>query len=184
MRRGFTLTEMLFSMGIVMLLAGIIGVLVTPAKDAAAIVASKSNLRQLHLATALYQSVNDGDGVYGSTYRMGLPLTPAYETLPILTQIRPPRAPALKDSKFGICYWLYYMDPNKDSLTPNWERYSNDHEGQSVLYSDPFNNDSSVVAKNAPLYRRRLLGVTVDGNLLDRRRPGDWMERTWWHDQP
>lgn len=184
MKRAFTLVEMLVVIGLLCLFAGLVSVLMGPAKDAAAIVVSKSNLHHLQISTALYQSDYGGDGNFGTTHQMGLPKNFAYETLPLLTQIRPPRAPAKNDSVFGICYWVYYNDPNTDRLNPSWADYTASYQGQAVLYSDPFNNAPSLPLDHSPFARKRVIGVTVDGNLVDRFHRGDWMERSWWHENP
>lgn len=59
-RRGFTLTELLVTLGVIVLLVGVLLSVVTGGRRAATTVVCTNQLRQLHLAFTLYAADNDG----------------------------------------------------------------------------------------------------------------------------
>lgn len=73
MRKGFTLVEVLVSVGIVAILIGLLTPVYKHAKRSAQIASTSSKLHNIQLATTLYRQKYDGDGVYGHIYAMGLP---------------------------------------------------------------------------------------------------------------
>ncbi len=75
-RNGFTLIEVMIVLAIVAMLAALAYPVFARAKLASKVTVSISQLRQLHLATMLYQADYDGDGIYGSASAMGLPPPP------------------------------------------------------------------------------------------------------------
>ena len=165
--------------GIIVLLAAILMPVLRGARMSAYIVSSKSNLHQLHLETAMYQTDNNGDGVYGDAFRMGLPPFP-FTPITALKTLKPPLAPSLSTPILGTHYYAMYMDPTRDHLTYTWKSYAETAQGHSVLYVDPFNNDPRYPLDVGSYLTRRVLGITVDGSQLDLRRSGDWLDRAWW----
>ncbi|MDX2064490.1 MAG: hypothetical protein SFX74_01985 [Fimbriimonadaceae bacterium] len=170
------------TIGIIVLIAGIALSLVQPVKEQIAITVTKSNLRQLFIATELYRAAEPSHVDYGDSRAMGLPDQP-YDSLNALKLLRPPRAETASDRRFGVSYFRYYLSPDRDGLIPKWKDYTLEYQSQAIMYSDPFNNTGNAPLDGAPFYRRRVIGITVDGYIRDRRRRGDWMERLWWHDQ-
>lgn len=75
--RGITLIELLLTMGIVMLLAGIIFAVMSPARERSREAVCSSNLHQIGLAYQLYMSDCDGvepiNGAALKYYEVGLP---------------------------------------------------------------------------------------------------------------
>jgi type II secretory pathway pseudopilin PulG len=72
MRRGTSLVEVLVSIGILAVLAGLLFPVFKGAKRTAQIAAAGENLRQLHVAASLYRTQHDGDGKFGKATEMGL----------------------------------------------------------------------------------------------------------------
>lgn len=72
-RRGITLIEVLIAIAVIAVLAAITTPAILKALFRAKIATSLSNLRQLHLATKLYQLEYSGAVTYGDRYSMGLP---------------------------------------------------------------------------------------------------------------
>jgi prepilin-type N-terminal cleavage/methylation domain-containing protein len=75
--RAFTLIEMMISVGIIALLAGIVFAAMGPARERAREAVCTSNLHQIGLAYAMYAADHDGvepqKGVRSQYYQLGLP---------------------------------------------------------------------------------------------------------------
>lgn len=180
MRRAFTLLEALSVIGIIAVLTAILMPVYRGVRNEALIGVSKSNLHQIFLDTAMYRTNYDGDGVFGSSYAMGLPPSPAYRQLKSLDQLRPPKAPHPATPQIGMLYWQYYNEPGKDSLKPTWEEYALSAGDHAILYADPFNNDPRYPLDHGLLLTRFLIGINLQGSLIERRARGDWLMRDWW----
>lgn len=72
-KRAFTLTELLVVIAILAILAAITYPVVRKAVFRSQMTSTVLQLKQLHLATKMYQSDHDGEARYGSRYEMGLP---------------------------------------------------------------------------------------------------------------
>ncbi len=77
---GFTLTELLVVMGILVLVAGIVLATMAPLREKGRQGACISNLRQIHLALAVYRHDYEGDEPSGPMeyWRLGLPPPSAF----------------------------------------------------------------------------------------------------------
>ena len=180
-RRAKTLLETLAVISIIVILLVILSPVLVRVKDSAKIAKSKSNLRQIHLQTRLYQSDWDAQE-YGNAYEMGLPPSPAYIRLDSLSRLVPPNAPSTSSPILGRLYWVFYNDPGKDGMVPSWQDYTTRNMGNSIMYIDPFNNPN-VPLDRGSFISRKIIGITVDGSISQRISPGDWMIRSWWEHQ-
>jgi type II secretory pathway pseudopilin PulG len=181
--RGFSLMEVMVVTSILIALAAILLPVYRSARAQAWIMVSKSNLKQIHAQTALYQTDWDGDGVYGTSYAMGLPPWPKSDKLSTLRTLRPPRAPHPASPILGVLYYVMYSEPGKDGSSPLWEQYSQTYQDRSLLYCDPFNNDGRVAIDRGNHLTRYVFGINLGGSIVERRRQGDWMMRSWWHNE-
>lgn len=172
--------ELLTSVTIVILVASLAFTLSGPARDQVSVAWTKSNLKQLYIATQLYQTSQGLSGEFGTTHEMGLPDT-FHSDFAILRELRPPRALDHKSHPLGTGYFVYFIPPEKDGLTPRWSEYTKRFQYESVLYADPFNNPSGTPLVDGAYIRRRVIAVNLSGSLLDRHGYGDWTDRMWWH---
>lgn len=180
MKRAFTLVEVLCVLAILAVLATLLFPVIAMAKQSAKVTSSASNLKQIHAATLLYQTNWDGTGNYGSTSAMGLPPSPAYEKIDALERLKPPNAPSPASPFIGKLYWVYYHEPIPDH-PDGWAEYASRYKGGSLMYADPFNNSADVPLDVGQFVPRFVLGITVEGALLKKKAPGDWMQFDWWH---
>lgn len=178
-RRAFTLAEVLTVIGIVVMVAAITLPVFLTTKDRAKAAVSGSNLKQLHMATVLYQEDYDGSGVYGDIYMMGLPPWPVSDRIPELRSLRPPKAPH-PVSNFGVYYYCFFVQPELDQMPLTWGDYAREARERSVLYIDPFDNDPSISLTYGNSVTRHFLAVDVSGTLMNKRGTGDWLMRRWW----
>ncbi|MGE0001805.1 MAG: type II secretion system protein [Fimbriimonadaceae bacterium] len=71
-RQGFTLMEVLVSLGIVALLVALLTPVFARNKDRAQVAQSVLKLKQCHLPLQLYRDQWDGDDTSGDFFQMGL----------------------------------------------------------------------------------------------------------------
>ena len=178
-RKAFSLIELLTAISIIGIVAAISYPVFTRVKVAALESKSKSQMRQIHLETLLYQGDNSGDGVYSDSHSMGLPDVPS-KSIKTFDLLRPPFAPHPLSRFLGSNYIVLWLPPDQDTLTPSWASYASSAQDKSVLALDPFNNDRNVPLNDGHYYVRKIFSIRWHGGLVVTHTTGDWDERSFW----
>ena len=180
MRAGVSLAETILVCGILLLLAGLMSPVAQKAVISAKEAVSKSNMRQLHVATELYRAGWGEGALYGKAEDMGLPGTMfAIDSLPALLELRPPLAPHPMQDMLGGVYHVHFAASALDNRSLKWEDYSQEMQGRSVLYIDPFFTPADRDPLN-PLNTVTLWAINLNGSITRREGRGEWQERSWW----
>jgi prepilin-type N-terminal cleavage/methylation domain-containing protein len=181
MRKGFTLIEVLTALAIIIVVAAISFPVIVNAKDSAYRAKSISNMRQVHLAIEMYAQEHNG-ATEGSMQTMGLPPWPSEEFLgSSVREMYPPMRPSPKWSTF-----MYMPIPAEhDHRDITWEQYTQKVGPAAVLICDPFFNpkrtDDYEEYWMDPYVQKFVMGVTVSGSLVKRKRAG-YLTLSWWMD--
>jgi prepilin-type N-terminal cleavage/methylation domain-containing protein len=179
LKRAFTLVELLVVIGIIGAVAAILFPVLSSAKRAAREVQTKSNLHQIHVQTALYQTDHDGDGALGDVYRMGLPPSPQTDRIPLLATLLPPLQHP--DAKIvGRQYYPIYAEAQYDGLVPSWSSYCQSEGANSVLYVDPHFTDQSIPLTIGNKFKRKFFFVRLSGSIGRVEKRGVWLSRYFW----
>lgn len=175
MRRGFTLIETLAVVAIIGVLVAILSPTIAAARRSGQITSSVARLHQIHLSATLYSQDWNGGHDYGTAAEMGLP------PLELIARNR---------LGLGIPFWhspCSNTPPDSRKLDYTWSP-SNDKgfveivnrlKGNTLLSTDVTCNDTDLPPRSVWV-RRRVLGVTLDGALLNRYRAGDPFREEWW----
>jgi len=167
--------------GIIAATAIILQPVISGARVAAKKTVSASNLHQIHVQTALYQTNWDGDGKYGACEDMGLPRPEDRNTaLPLFLALRPPALPHPSSMRIGSTYYTFWASRDQDAVRLTWLDYSQQAGGSSILAIDPFFNSPSLPISDGEYIKRFLLAVNLDGTLVRKIGYGDWELRQWW----
>lgn len=178
--RAFTLVEVVVVFSIIFLLAALLQPAFVNAMEAAKIGVSKSNLRLIGQATAMYRTQCDGDGIFGNAWRMGLPCDPQPDHLDILNDLTPPRNDHPSAMKIGSSYKQIF---GVGGLYGNqWAPYALSAESSSVIFVDPFFNPTDVDLVFTQHYPTRLIALRIDTSVFTRRKRGEWDSPKFWHD--
>jgi prepilin-type N-terminal cleavage/methylation domain-containing protein len=192
-RRGFTLVEVLVSLGIVALLAALLTPVFARAKDRAQVAESVLKLKQCHLALQLYRDQWDGDDTSGDFFQMGLwqgsdmrHLWWDFIGLPEHTL----------DSPCKRAYEGTFMSKkwNQISYAPEfyskWAELNGNNVGylakfrwRALAFMDTYCTDPPLEQLN-PYRTKRFLAVLLDGELVNRRRAGSMLRLENWSDPP
>lgn len=177
MKRGFTLIELLIVIAILAVVTAITVPVFVRVKKSAKITVSVSNLRQMHMATMIYQSDYDGGGVYGDIGPMGLPpidyVFSSLLDLP-LSLYESPCGDHPSDSKKVIDY---YYHPSFGGALFAEEAVL--FEENLVLWKDLNCTDHEVSLWNI-FESRRGLAVLLSGQVINHHKPGDMSDPSWW----
>lgn len=179
MRRAFTLVEILS----VLAIAGILGAISFPVfyrvKRSAAQSTCLSNLHQLGVALALYQSDYHGRET-GTPSEMGLPPNLGYLDLKVNL-----RCGGINPDGDVAGYHIAW--PNPQETTKEAKRVQADWAGYTALYgpaavvlSDP-NHQEESGPRSYTWQSWRVLGLRLDGSAFTRRRMGYPKGWGWWH---
>lgn len=180
-RRGLTLLEVLTVLAIVSVLTALLLPVMASVRESAYQRSCHSNLRQIHLATALYRSAHDGDGKYGRATEMGLPpLNPrGHQTTLGVPSLRCARWPAPGPVQNNWSYQFTFYETSLPGLRNPWEPHVEEFREDALIAFDTNHNPP-----NHPMasdYVSHLgLGVTLGGTLLRLHKPGDPDRFRWW----
>jgi prepilin-type N-terminal cleavage/methylation domain-containing protein len=177
--RAFSLIELLTVISIIAIVAAISYPVFTKVKLASLESMSKHQMKQIHIATLLYQSVNDGDGNFGDTRVMGLPDV-AWPVIKEFDTLRPPLAPHPVTYDVGQVYVTLWASPDVDKLGTSWEKYAREFGDNSVMVIDPFNNDRSLPLLGGNYIIRKIFSVRWHGGLVITKTTGFWADRSFW----
>lgn len=186
--RAFTLLESMVVASIVALLAALLFPVISNARDRARESACVTKMRQAWLAASLYRSDNEGDGIYGTSFEMGLPprladgpkWKPGYpEKLLGVADLVCPAFPS-KFSNSTFSYNWMYQDPRQQQNGQNqWDAYVRDFQDASIFIVDPNHNPKDIPTMS-PYISKKGFGLTLGGNLIQRYKPGDMDILRWW----
>jgi prepilin-type N-terminal cleavage/methylation domain-containing protein len=166
--RGFTLTEILVAIAILIALAALLWPVLASAKNRAKESKCWSNLHQMHIALAIYREEN-AKVPYGGAATMGLPpyLDAAIprsilDKLKICDGVGPePFLPARY-----VVMWL-----GMDSESSPWAKYARKYEEATVCMVDP-NHRNEGKPRVSEFYRQYAIGLRLDGSIFSVTRMG------------
>lgn len=122
---AFTLLEVVVAASILALLTALLFPVFSNARERARESACASNMRQAWLAAGLYRTENDGDGIYGTSFEMGLP--PKFADGPKWKPAFPEKQLKVADllcpnfpSKFSTSNVLVQLDVPRPSAATKW----------------------------------------------------------------
>jgi len=180
-RLGFTLSEIIVVMGILIVLAGILFPVFVTAKSAAKEKVCWNNLHQIQLAIMMYRTNNDGDGVYGTASLMGLPPAGGMEArLGLPPSVFHCQGAPNVLSPTAATYTILYGD-RRGSLGRilSWEDYATSEGENAVIVADMNHGDRSVPLLS-PFFVHRGIGVRLNGQVFTQSRTGNWSNPRWW----
>lgn len=187
--RGFTLIEVLVVIAIIAIVAAIAYPVFSLAKHSALDSKTVSNLRQLQMATMIYQQDQGNSQSSGTPEEMGLPpydgfIAPYPGTKnylqPWLADMKSPFADP-GDNDYGTFAWPSSID----QLPVTWAECTAVIGEKCVLYWDPSEPGRDPVShwwKATEPYDLKLLrGITLEGNLITREDIGSPYSQAWWY---
>lgn len=183
--KGFTFIEVLVCVGIIALVSALLSPVYVRTKGEAKVTSSIQRLRQMHLATKMYQENHGGDGNYNSLADANLPpplvvvksrlgFSPDFWVSPC--DSRPLSSFNRPGSELGYSYSYF---PNESGA------FSEDlrtYQENTLLLSD-FTCDERT-RTNGYYTSKRALGVFLSGQLANYTRPGNPAQMKWWINQP
>lgn len=184
-RLAITLVEVLISLSIVLILAALTLPVVVSAKAKAGETNCVTQLRQIYIATALYQA-DWGSELLGRTYEMGLPPTPSALSIPSGFRSCSGRNPT-SCLPGGLQRWyppppapiLAMTVEEVEELQQEWLGHLRRYGERTVFYSDQGHQFACPVTGLAV---QRALGIDLGGGLRWRRWRGNPNEQEWWHE--
>ncbi|MBS1717695.1 MAG: type II secretion system protein [Armatimonadetes bacterium] len=167
-RRGYTLLEVLTVVAILLLLATFLQPAFSESKLQGRIAASEMNLRQAYMAMQVYR--NEWETViYGTPFEMGYPKDPYYVHAPDPSIFKSPCYDHGKFQESDGYYYAFFGDETDQEEQGKWvQRFL----GQTPLFVDMDCNEGDVDF-NSPEVTKRAICVTLDGNIISRRKKGD-----------
>ncbi|BBO22653.1 MAG: hypothetical protein AMXMBFR19_12850 [Chthonomonadaceae bacterium] len=179
---AFSLVEVLVCLAIAAVLVAILVPVFSAAKKASHESVCASNLKQLHLAVALYQEQYGGQGGFGNLFEMGLPLPPLRKSLRYATELgrcdgpgSPVRSPT------GFAYFYIPSPPNAMSGFVKWADYVAAEGENAVLIMDLNHNQmpatSLILAEGLT---KKGMAVLLSGQLVKKNKKGNPWKFDWW----
>lgn len=178
--RGFTITELVVTIGIIMIVAAITFPVFRRIHAASVRSNCISNLRQIGLGIALYRESFDGAAV-GTPAQMGLPRDPValIETQyvqPLLFLSCGGIAENGASYAFNFPFDSYPIEMHKF-----WAEYVRKHGEASILMNDT--NHQPSLPRNRTWELWTGLGLQLDNAVIVRTRMGYPYSNEWWHDK-
>lgn len=170
-KKGFTLVELISCIVIIASLSAFLFPVFSQAKLESKVVSAKLGLRNAFMAFQLYR--NDQDHVeYGDPVSMGLPMWTDQFGEIITASLIMESALGKDASKWSPCGALWMPDETNNihylPAKPDWNRWVNKLESNTVLLSDPNCNSASPRQINQQFFRKRAIGVMLDGHVVSR----------------
>lgn len=185
-KRAFTLIEVLVVISIILVLAALLLPTFRSAKDSANESSCLSNLHQLGMAVSLYRSENNGDGVTGDMFEMGLPPSgPGYgllwDHMPVAKKLGICRGPGRPKNMApdGFAYRYIPAPPGQKTGTTTWKQYVQDKGEAAIVFMDE-NHNASSVSMLAPGVTKHIVGVRLSGEVVRKTKKGDPWNFDWW----
>jgi type II secretory pathway pseudopilin PulG len=179
---AYTIAELCLVVGIVLLLAALLVPVLVRASQRSKDAVCASNLKQIHLAIALYRGVYDGDGRYGPLGEMGLPrsLKPLYPEY-IDSQEAFKCSAGHVPPGFGA-YLLLFHSEDMDTQTPRWRDYAKRYTEDAIIIAD-LNHNWEADYVMSPYKKHRATGLYLGGSVRVLSRAGDPTIRLWWNEE-
>ncbi len=179
MTKGITLIETVVSVAIILVVMAIVSPVLASAKRRSQITSSIGRLRQLHMATMIYQGDHEPVAAYGTATQMGLP------TLEYVARTRL----GFTDRKFwsSPCGWnpnvtpwpsasSYEYRPDDDE---EFAEYARTYGDKLLLFKD-LHCDDTWKPIRAIHVSHRGLGVLLNGKVVNKYAQGDVYADNWW----
>jgi prepilin-type N-terminal cleavage/methylation domain-containing protein len=185
-RNGFSLVEVLVVISIILVLAAFLLPAFKSAKDSAHESTCLSNLHQLGIAVSLYRSDNNGEGVFGDMFEMGLP--PAglgygalWDHLPVAKKLGICHGPGrpTKLSPDGFAYRYVPAPPGQKTGTTTWKEYVAQKGDAAILFMDE-NHNAPTVSMVSPFTTKHVIGLNLGNSVIRKTRQGDPWLFDWW----
>lgn len=179
-RRAFTLVDVIVVIAILLVLAVFLQPVFITVREAAKVTITKSNLRQLGQAVAMYRSTNGGDGIYGDANVMSLPHFDA--EFPVYSELESPANSHPSARKlYGPLYKKLYGTAG-GIVSDQWPAYARVAQEQSVVFIDPYFNSHQVDLMFPGFNELRLIAVRLDTSIVDIREVGEWELPVFWRE--
>jgi prepilin-type N-terminal cleavage/methylation domain-containing protein len=170
--RGLTIVEVLIGIVVIGIIAAIVIAVGGPVKRQAQVGTCYANLRNLHLAIAVYRNNYGGaEKLVGDAAGLGLP--------PYFRDIETGKI-LVGEREQWMCPAPKHYDPRKkfpeiepmwwgnDPTYPPYEEYTAKYKGGTPLTLDFNHNNHAVININSHLQQKRILFLTLDGNIVDK----------------
>ncbi len=177
MTRAVTILELVFVMAIVAITMAVATPAFIEAKHSALITKSVSNLHQISLAAMVYQEDWPHSADYGTAAEMGLPDLGQIAKNRLRLPIEAWRSPCVssRTSPTRLDYtWSPETSQEWIALVTQWRE-------NTLLSSDDHCNLGDLPPLSTWV-KRRGLGVTLGGRLLNRFKDGNINTQSWWID--
>ncbi len=176
-RRGFSVTELIYCVAIVTIVAAILTPVFRSAKHAAQVTSSLSNLRQIYTALMLYQNAEGSTAQSGTLSQMGLPTGEQYNALNVPAPVW--KSPCTRNPNWcATPIAIEYEYFAATSVTP-WEDAVAKFHDNSIVFVD-----MNCAEHSEPLLSdfidHQALGVQFSGTILKLRRSGNYHLQDWW----
>lgn len=192
-RAGVTLMEVVVVVAIVALLGAILTPVFARAKDRAQVTESVQKMKQCHLALQLYRDQWDGDDTSGDFFQMGLwqgwdmsqnwwdfvglkedfvasPCKRAYEGT-VMSR-------AWNQITYAPEFYSKWAERNGNNVG-----YLKRYRGRALAFMDTYCTEPPLEQTN-PYRTKRFLAVLLNGELVNKRRPGSMLVLENWSDPP
>ncbi|HRF60427.1 MAG TPA: type II secretion system protein [Fimbriimonadaceae bacterium] len=179
-RRGITLLEILTVAGVLAILAAILTPVFARARESAHRTTCAQNLKNYHLAIALYRQDEGRDGVYGTWPEMGLPHVHTISAMKLGLQCHGVNIIRCSGPSLGYTF-QYGVKVQPPATDLEWKKYVLDFKDRAMLVVD---QNHALSCPVTPLSLNRGIGITLAGNVITRIRRGDPTSKPWWHDTP
>lgn len=176
--RGLTFVEILIGIVVIGIVAAIVIAVAGPLQRRAQISTCYSNLRNLHMSIEVYRNNYGGaEKLVGNAASLGLPpffrdnesgkvLVGEYEDW--LCPAPKHYAPRKRFPEIKPVWWGASPD------NPPYEDVTAKYKGGTPLTLDLNHNNHAVININSPLQQKRILFLTLDGNIVDKKVKGIW----------
>ncbi len=177
---AFTLVEILVCLAIMAIVAGLLTPVFVRAVDSAKVQSSLNKLHQGHLALMLYQSDNGGMLSYGTAADMNLPDFEQFVRTRANLPAEVLRSSCRRDPQISQSSKAFDFRYNPDDTVEAASEAKRFQENYMLLVDemcdDPGNPPRDYYIAH------RMLGVTLGGQLLNIRKPGNYHKPDWWID--
>ena len=175
-KRGFTLTEVMVVVAIIAVLSAILTPVFISVRESANESVCSEHLHQIQLATEMYRTSEDKDGIFGTPTQMGL--NGGLMGLP-LSVYHCTGVEVLRPGNRAV-YTTNFPLPNQPKfLSADWATYAREERGNSVIWFD-INHRNSPSTIYSPFVNHFAIGVRLDGQIFTQWKSGDWSDLKYW----
>jgi prepilin-type N-terminal cleavage/methylation domain-containing protein len=176
--RGLTFVEVLIGIVVIAIVAAIVIAVAGPIKKKSDLAICYSNMRKIHMALEVYRSQFGGaEKLVGDAASLGLPYSWLHRgTLnPIIGTWDEWKCPAPKHTgRETMPGYKYMVWPNEPG-NPPYEEVTARYQGKTPILLDFNHNNHAVVNINSPIQPKRIMYLTLDGNIIDKHVKQGWI---------